>query len=107
MTHDYCLLDDTLDGTDSAPSARDLAPDFYQEPALTVASLLRMMSRFPSSGSSALAQSIAAHLQLLVADGRQHPEIRLCAAELMQDWALMASMLAPQDAVDPPASALH
>ncbi len=107
MTSEYCLLDDALDEIDSAPSAHDLAPDFYQDPALTMASLLRMMSRFPSNCSPALAQSIAAHLQLLAADGRQHPEVRYCAAELMQDWAQMASMLAPHNPADQPTSALH
>jgi len=107
MTSEYCLLDDALDETDSALSAHDLAPDFYQDPALTMASLLRMMSRFPSNCSPALAQSIAAHLQLLAADGRQHPEIRLCAAELMQDWALMTTLSAMPAPAAITESALH
>lgn len=95
MTMNYCSLDDREDETaDTVSSSHDLAPDFYQDPALTMASLLRMMSRFPSCCSSALAQSITGHLQLLVADGRQHPEIRLCAAELMQGWSHIAQLTA-------------
>ena len=86
--------EELADGEASA-SHRDLTPDFYQDPALTLASLLRMMSRFPSRCSPALANSISAHLQMLVADSRQHPEIRLCASELMQSWAHTADLLTP------------
>lgn len=107
MNNEYCLLDEALDEIDSTLCARDLAPDFYQEPALTIASLLRMMSRFPTSCSSALAQSITAHLQLLVSDGRQHPEIRLCAAELMEGWAHTAILLTPPDSSREPGPAFH
>lgn len=98
--------EELADGEASA-SHRDLTPDFYQDPALTLASLLRMMSRFPSSCSQALAQSIAAHLEMLVADGRQHPEIRLCAAELMADWAHTATLLNTGQLGDSASLAIH
>ena len=97
MTYEYCLIGDEPEDPSNKPTQLDMTPDFYQDPALTMASLLRMMSRFPSSCSPALAQSIAGHLQLLVTDGRQHPEIRLCAAELMPVWSQAATLLSPSN----------
>lgn len=106
MAHCPHDLDDE-DETHAIDSMQSLTPDFYQDPALTVASLLRMMTRFPSRCSSALAQSIAGHLQLLVSDGRQHPEVRVCAAELLEDWSHMAILTAQPDNHSTNDGALH
>lgn len=105
MMRDHNLINDLNAPIEAETHAQDLSPDFYQDPALTMASLLRMMTRFPSTYSPAMAQSIAGHFQLLLADGRQHPEIRLCAAELMQSWAQTATLLQRRDIE--PAGALH
>lgn len=107
MSMTYCPLEEAIDEADTSAETHDLIPDFYQDPALTMASLLRMMSRFPSRCSPALAQSIAAHLQMLVADGRQHPEIRLCAAELMEGWSHTATLLETSHTGDTFSQALH
>lgn len=60
---------------------------YERQPELALASLLTMMSSFPSRQSCAVAESILGHLCLIADDERYPAPVRQCAANLIETWS--------------------
>ena len=64
-------------------------PDYGDHPELAVAALLHMLVRFPAVRCDALADSIAAHLQLVAGDARFPEAVRAAAQRSWGEWEAM------------------
>ncbi|MBC9073122.1 hypothetical protein IAI53_14185 [Thauera sp. CAU 1555] len=75
-------------------------PQYTSRPELALSAVLYLMSRFPATRSSAVADAIADHLQILCNDPRQPACVRETADKLIGDWhtfgALCDEELLPQ-----------
>lgn len=70
-------------------------PGYETSPDLALAALLTLMSSFPTRRSAAVAQSIVAHLRVVIADERLDRVLRGCAAQLLGNWEALTVLSQP------------
>lgn len=74
------------------PAKHPSHPDYSHHPDYAIAALLQMLVRYPMVDCRTMADSIAAHLQLIAADMRFPDTVRDAAGRSAAEWNAMIEM---------------
>lgn len=85
------------DPASGAGATGDTGPKYATRPALAVAALIYLLSRYPATRKPALAHAIVDHLRTIGDDARLAPALRDCALDLVgaERWQVMGGAAVP------------